>query len=415
MSLARAAPRALPVLLTLLLVALTVSITAVGVVTALLVVGTLVSALDPAWRARARLPLAAPILTFAGLTVLSALLAPRPLAALGQARDLVVLALFLIAVNGFRGLPDVRRALSVFFGAVSVVSLYALIQTWACSTSVALPPWAAWALRVKLEACRAQAPFRAKGFFSIYMTLGGSLLLSLSLLAAGLILDPRGRTPGRLVASVLGFVVLGLTYVRNAWLGLAIAVGVLVALTRRVAVLLPIVLAVAVILAVPSAFQVKLLTAFDLGHASASERLYFWDAGLRMVADAPVLGHGPGAVKRLYPAYKHPDAVRPRTGHLHNNLIQIAVERGLLGLTAWIWIWVAFFLEASRVYRGPARAGGETRALVAGSLAAVAGFLAAGLFEYNFGDSEVVELLAVVMALPFVVARDDEGGTVEPD
>jgi len=41
--------------------------------------------------------------------------------------------------------------------------------------------------------------------------------------------------------------------------------------------------------------------------------------------------------------------------------------------------------------------------LVAGSVAAVAGFLVAGLFEYNFGDSEVIGLTWVVMALPFVV------------
>jgi len=46
---------------------------------------------------------------------------------------------------------------------------------------------------------------------------------------------------------------------------------------------------------------------------------------------------------------------------------------------------------------------------VAGSVAAVAGFLVAGLFEYNFGDSEVIGLVWVVMAFPFVV----ESGTPE--
>ena len=41
-----------------------------------------------------------------------------------------------------------------------------------------------------------------------------------------------------------------------------------------------------------------------------------------------------------------------------------------------------------------------------GSLAALAGFLAAGLFEFNFGDSEVVMAAYFAMALPFV----GEGG-----
>ena len=35
----------------------------------------------------------------------------------------------------------------------------------------------------------------------------------------------------------------------------------------------------------------------------------------------------------------------------------------------------------------------------------MAGFLVAGLFEYNFGDSEVIDLLWVVMAFPFVCSR----------
>jgi hypothetical protein len=33
------------------------------------------------------------------------------------------------------------------------------------------------------------------------------------------------------------------------------------------------------------------------------------------------------------------------------------------------------------------------------------GFLVAGLFEYTFGDSEVVMVVYALMALPFVVAR----------
>ena len=43
------------------------------------------------------------------------------------------------------------------------------------------------------------------------------------------------------------------------------------------------------------------------------------------------------------------------------------------------------------------------RALVAGSVAAVTGFLVAGLSEYNFGDSEVVMVAWAVMALPWAL------------
>jgi hypothetical protein len=82
--------------------------------------------------------------------------------------------------------------------------------------------------------------------------------------------------------------------------------------------------------------------------------------------------------------------IKKRTGHLHNTPVQILVERGLLGLTAWLWIWGAFYRRVGRLLRRLPVSLGRERALVAGSLAAVTGFLVHGLSEYNFGDSETV-------------------------
>jgi hypothetical protein len=46
------------------------------------------------------------------------------------------------------------------------------------------------------------------------------------------------------------------------------------------------------------------------------------------------------------------------------------------------------------------------RSLPASALAAIAGMLAAGLFEYNFGDSEFLMLFLVLITLPFAADRD---------
>jgi len=110
-------------------------------------------------------------------------------------------------------------------------------------------------------------------------------------------------------------------------------------------------------------------------------------------------------VKHVYPTYAPPEALRRHTGHLHDTPLQIAVERGLVGLALWFWIFVAFFVRAVGVLRRvPAQAAAD-RALVVGALAAVTAFLVAGLFEYNFGDTEVLLAILSVMALPFVVER----------
>jgi hypothetical protein len=395
--------RALFVLLVALLVALMTSITIVGVVTGLLIVVVVLRLFDPASRARDRAPLRWPLLAFAAVTLVSALASDHPRVALYESKQLLGIPLFVAAVNGFRDGDDVRRALRWLFGVTGLVSLHALVQVWACTGHAALPEWAAWALRVKLETCRASPMFRAKAFFSIYMTLGGSLLIVLALLLARLASVRRRPSALEILAGVSAALALALTYVRNAWLGLGAAVLVLSGLTRRYALLLGLVVALGLALSVPSGFQRRALSIVDPSDPTSRERLYFWEAGGRMVKDAPLLGLGPGGVKRHYPEYRDPAARRPATGHLHNNPVQIAAERGLLGLAAWLAIWVAFFLRASQIYRRLPAARVADRALAAGSLAAVAGFLVAGLFEYNFGDSEVIDLTWVVMAFPFAV------------
>ncbi len=407
-ALARTADRALVPLLTVLLVALMTSITVVGVVTGLIIAASLVRLTDPALRARDRAPLAWPLLAFAAVTLLSAARSDQPGVALFESKQLLGITLFFAAVNGFRGGEEIRRALRWLFAAVCVVSLLALVQVWACQSSAPLPAWAAWMLRVRLDVCRAVPLFRAKAFFSIYMTLGGSLIISVSLILAALAAGVRSRRAEGVITGILGGIALALTYVRSAWVGLAVAVLLITGLTRRYW-LLPGVLAVAALaLAVPSPLQRRAVSIADPSDPTANERWYFWEAGRRMVLDAPILGLGPGGVKRHYPEYKNPAARRPGTGHLHNNLVQIAAERGLLGLAAWLAIWIAFFALAGRIYARLPASRVDDRALVAGSLAAVGGFLVAGLFEYNFGDSEVIGLLWVVMAFPFVIDRGDD-------
>lgn len=360
---------------------------------------------DPGVRAQYRFPLLVPLAIFAAVSLASALASAHRVDALLGLRQLHLVALFFVAANEFRTPAQLRRALWWFFAVVVVVAIYAMLQTLLCVTTIEAPAWVGRLLKVKYPACRAPSiePFRARGFFSIYMTLGGSLLVALALLLADLALGARRAAAA--IQSGLALVALLLTYVRNAWVGLAVALAIVVGLSRRWLVLGAAVAAVAVLAAVPGPARGKLVSIFDPASPSVSERLHFWDAGRRMIADAPLLGHGPGTVKLEYPRYKHPAARRTGTSHLHNNLVQIAAERGLLGLAAWLAVWVAFFARAGRIYAALPRERVQDRALVAGSLAGVAGFLVAGLFEYNFGDSEVIALVWVVAAFPFVVER----------
>jgi O-antigen ligase len=387
-----------------LLVATMVSVTAIGVLAALLAVATLLALADPQWRARFQAPLAPPVLTYAGLTLISASLSNDPGTAFFETKGLLSVTVFFAAVNGFGSAAAAFRALRWLFGATALVAAYALVQTWACRSAVTLPEAVAPLLRVKLEACRSH-PFRARGFFSTYMTLGGTLLVTLTMLLASLALGAVRRPLAALVPAALALPALGFTQVRNAWVGLAVAVTLLIALSRRLALAAAALAVLITVLTVPSSVRTRMLSLVDVHDATAQSRLDFWRAGAGMVRDAPWFGLGPGGVRRHYPEYRPEGSARARTGHLHNNVVQVAAEHGLLGLAAWLWIWVAYFRDTISTYRRLPEAETLARALVGGSLAAVAGFHVAGLFEYNFRDAEVIHLLWVIAALPYVVAR----------
>ncbi len=135
--------------------------------------------------------------------------------------------------------------------------------------------------------------------------------------------------------------------------------------------------------------------------ASSIDRYYMWQAGLDMIRDKPVFGQGPGMILRTYPDYRWAEAPNPRQPHLHDNALQIAAERGLPALAFWLWMMAVLVFGALREAR-TARA--RKRFEAPAALGALVTLIVAGVFEYNFGDSEVLMFTLIVAALPFAEA-----------
>jgi O-antigen ligase len=383
------------VLLAAFVVGLGTSITLSESALALLVLGWLVELRRPAARAAARRPLAGPVLAFTAASLVSALASPAPLAALSACRGLLLVLALYVTADALRDGDNARRFLTGLALAAAVGALVGLAQVAVCPGSAPTDWSPAWLY----HRCD-----RARGLFSIYMTLGG--VLSLVLLAT----MPR-FLPGvpRALAFLLVWVTLlaGLvaTYVRGAWLGFAAgALGVAAVARRgRWVIVGGLVVGVALGLAGPYELRSRLEKMADPQEAGLRERVYMWRSGVAMWQSAPWLGVGPGGVKREFTRYALPEAAKQRTGHVHSTPLQILVERGLVGFAAWLWIWVAFYRRAGALL-ARTRARPADWAVVLGALAAVTGFLVSGLTEYNFGDAEVALVLWTVMALPFVVA-----------
>lgn len=350
-------------------------------------------------------PLIVPAGAFAVWTIASALASARPLESLVASRTLVWLGTIHVLANALADRGAARRWVTLVFAFVSVAAGLAIVQVAFCpATEPALPVVGRF-----FHKCG-----RAHGFFSIYMTLAGVLTLVLVAVLPGLGMGARRRARD-VLGWLVGVVALGLTLVRGAWLGFLVGVvGCAFVLRRRAAALL----AVAVVLIVAAAATPMVIERIrTVGKATlddtARDRLAMLAGGLRIARDHPVTGIGPGQVKHVYPRSAPPEALRRSTSHLHNTPLQILVERGVVGLALWLALFTTFFARAARILRRLPPEASDDRALVGGAIAAVAAFLVAGLFEYNFGDTEVLLVACALMALPFVVERDLTAGESE--
>jgi O-antigen ligase len=340
-------------------------------------------------------PLALPIGLFLAWTATVAVASERPVESLLAARSSVWLLAIIVLANAFPDASAARRWLMLLFACIAIVSALSIVQVAVCpETAPAVP-----VLRRFLRRCH-----RAHAFYSIYMTLGGVLLLVLTAVLPGL-LRHRTALAWTVPGWMTGVAALALTQVRSAWLGFVIGVLGTLHVMRRRAVVLAIVAAVLLAALALPGVAARVRTIGRMDDPTTRDRLAMLTGGLRIARDHPWIGIGPGAVKHVYPVYAPPQALRRSTSHLHNSPLQILVERGVIGLVLWLAVFAAFFVRAVRVFRSLRADAPEARALVAGSIAAVAAFLVAGLFEYNFGDTEVLLVACSVMALPFVVGN----------
>ena len=319
-----------------------------------------------------------PLLVYAGLTLLATVFSLDWWASLGAAKQLLLFLVVPAAYRVLRGrsaetMMDVVISLGAFSAIVGVIQFgflgYDRLQQ------------------------------RPVGTLGHYMTYSGLLMLIICSVAARLLFSRRDRIWPSLVLPAL-VVALVFTFTRSAWVGACVGVGLLLILKDfRLLALAPVVVGLFFAVA-PSSLTSRFYSIFDLKDPSNRDRIAMFQAGTQIIASDPLTGVGPNVLQQVYPQYRKTTAVEQTPPHLHNVPMQIAAERGLPALAVWVWFVVAAIRGLLARMRGD-----RPRYLAAAGLAAVGAMLAAGFFEYNFGDSEFLLLFLVLLTLPWAAAR----------
>ncbi|MEW5800268.1 MAG: O-antigen ligase family protein [Bacteroidota bacterium] len=235
--------------------------------------------------------------------------------------------------------------------------------------------------------------------FQHYMTTGG-LKMIVSLLLIPFILAKETPKRDRLffVSAVIPiFLSLLLTNTRSSWLGFLAGMAILGGLYYRKLLGGLIGLVVLFFLFAPQNQIDRAKSIVDLEHPNNVGRVKMWTTGIEMWKDKPIFGFGDIDLYRSYSRYRTPGIDEP-AGHLHNIYIHLLVTLGIVGFAIVMFL---FFKILQTQYRIFVRCRNDAlpRNVSLGALSIFTGFLINGLFEWNFGDHEIMVFIWFTVGL----------------
>ncbi len=253
-------------------------------------------------------------------------------------------------------------------------------------------------------------PIRAKGTLG-HRVVFAEMLMQVGCMAWTMFLSgQRGKRGLRVVCGVIFLAVtaaLVATETRAALLGLAVGcfLALFILAGKRTRIWLAAALAALMICAALWVHHSRGISWTSTNDIGTHFRILMWEDGLRLVRQHPWFGVGMETVRLHYREWNIRGFIEYNVvGNLHSTLLQIAVERGLTTLVAWLWFVVAYILFLVRLIGKVGTCSRFALAVVTAVLAGFVGFLATSLVHYNLGEEPLI--LAMFFFLGLAVAID---------
>lgn len=335
-----------------------------------------------------------PILLYLGAKALGVVFSQDLVDSLNYSRSLWVILTFFIVFNYLKDIKTIRRLFTLLLVLSSIMGTYGNFQHF---------------LGVNLESTWKLIGdhSRATGLYGLSLTYGGQLLIIFPI-AVSLAFAERNwkRKFWYVLSSILLFSGILWCWQRSVWLG---AVGALVILGvmkgKKFLFLIVLTLTIVVgslFLGSPM-FAKRVKKIADI--SETNERIPLWRSTIRMIKDYPIIGVGPGEYSRVQKDYRLTEREREVSWcHAHNNLLQEMADNGIIGLLSYLWLWYIIFKVGFTALRISGRQD-YRRSFLLGAISGLMGFHIEGMFEYNWGDSEVALLTWLVVGIMMVMAE----------
>jgi len=153
----------------------------------------------------------------------------------------------------------------------------------------------------------------------------------------------------------------------------------------------------------------------DRSDISVHFRALMWEDGLRLIRQHPWFGVGMETVRVHWLEWNIRGFIEYHVqSHFHSTYLQLAVERGVPTLLAWLWFSVAYVILLVRLIKRLRPREALATAIVSGVLAGFVAFSSTGLLHYNLGEEPLAMILyffyGLTVAIDRISATPEVGG-----
>ncbi len=248
---------------------------------------------------------------------------------------------------------------------------------------------------------RIASTFRASNDFGGYLAFGLPILSALLLCNFKHTFSLINEAVSRyilILALILSFVCLGLSFSRGAWLGAL--VGLLILSSRSKRFLLGVIIFNVVFMTIFSAIMLKERQYLSKRHLLLSPfgRNTFWKEAVNVIKDYPVFGTGINTYSVVAREYS-----QGWGGYPHNCFLQMTAETGIVGLSAFLYFLYTLFYGGIKSYKNSRDS--FLSVLLLGAMGGVAGFLFHSFFDTLFYSVRLGNLMWLGFAIIVVAQR----------
>jgi len=335
------------------------------------------------------------IILYVVWSAVSSLVGPTPIRSLSGLKEEWLFLMIPTVAYLARDERFIRQILKIFAISVIIISAYAIFQHF---TGMDI-------YRGTHLAYSEEFGYRVQGTFSHRLTYGNYFAVAAIICLA---VAPKGRKNWHkllfYIAFSLATMSVAFTFNRSSILALVIGILLFVLFAGRKlikpALLMIALVIIAVIIISPDIYHRYTDTlAMEIKGTHQRSRMSTWRTGLRMFADNPVFGVGPGNFHDNSEKYRDKTSIRV-ISHAHNDVLNVAAYAGFPAAVFYLGFWVVIFVRMVRHLR---RLKEKTfiRAVIFATFLGSAVFFITSLSESTFADEEVRLLLMAVWGLYF--------------